>query len=539
MRITSGAKEYPAMFRRVAVGFALATFLLSSAPAQDTVAAASNAEPQQESLADIAKAIRAKKKPEVVVDQEDAEKLFREVDSILAFASASSELPKRTTVKYKLVGRDEVDQHFAESLATSESTDRLQRSELVLKKFGMLPDDFQVQKFLTARGGSEYSGYYSPKEKTMYLLNWIPLEQQRLIMAHELTHALQDQNYDLMKWRNPSASDNQRDGDGIETDARVAAVEGQAMLVYLDYELKPRGMKLSESTDRFDVLKTRIMSAYDSPMKSSSGPLIFTELAKFPYYDGFAFELEVLKRSGTRAAFAGVFENPPRDTHEIMQPDTYLAGTRATPFALPNLMLALGSGYQSYDSGLIGELDVRIMAKQFGRDNDAYSVAPFWNGGAYLAVRKPSAVTKKESELNSADIALMYVSRWTTTAAAERFAELYKSAILKRSKTFDAAAAKAVSCDSRTPDCTGRWYARFDTDQGPVVMEISQDNTLMITQGLEDSAVNQVKLALSRNRGTTQASNESELSLRFMEVPAVQAIREEIVKQMTTTLGGN
>lgn len=532
------------MFRNVVVSIALATFFLSSAPAQDAGAIASSTEPQAESLADIAKAIRAKKKPEVVVDQADAEKLFQEVDSILSFASASSELPKRTTVKYKLLGREDADKHFADALTTGDASKRLQRSELVLKKFGMLPDDFEMQKFLTNKGGSGVAGFYDFRDKTMYLLNWIPLEQQRLVMAHELTHALQDQNYNLAKWRNPNHigekdDDSQTNDKGTEMDARVAATEGQAMLVYLDYELKPLGMKLSESTDRFDILKTRIMSVYDSPVTFNGGPLIFTELAKFPYYDGFAFELEVLKRSGTRAAFAGVFANPPRDTHEIMQPDAYLAGTRTTAFALPNLMMALGSGYQSYDSGLIGELDVRIMAKQFGRDNDAYSVAPFWNGGAYLAVRKPSAAAKKDAELNAGDIALMYVSRWKTSAAAERFAELYKSAILKRSKTFDAAAAKSVSCDSRTPDCTGRWYARFDTNEGPVVMEISQNNTLMITQGLEDSAVQQVKLALSRNTGTTQASNEPELSLRFMQVPAVQAMREEIVKQLTTRLGGD
>src|SRR3954464_1353773 len=257
------------MFRNVVVNIALATFLLSSAAAEDTVAAPA-AEPEPASLADIARSIRAKKKPEVVINQQDAEKLFQEVDSILSFASASSELPKRTTVKYKLLGREDVDKHFADALANDDAAQRLQRSELALKKFGMLPDDFQVQKYLANRGG-DFAGFYDPREKTMYLLNWISLEQQRLVMAHELTHALQDQNYDLTKWRNPSLKNSVEDK-GVEIDARVAAAEGQAMLVYLDYELKSVGMKLAESTDRFDVLKTRVMSAYDSPMKSSTGP---------------------------------------------------------------------------------------------------------------------------------------------------------------------------------------------------------------------------------------------------------------------------
>ena len=109
----------------------------------------------------------------------------------------------------------------------------------------------------------------------------------------------------------------------------------------------------------------------------------------------------------------------------------------------------------------IGELDVRIMAKQFGRDNDAYSVAPNWNGGAYLAVRKPSAANKKDSELKPEDLAMMYVSRWKTAAAAERFAELYKSAIVRRSKLVDQAAAKVTTCNGRTADCTGALVRSF------------------------------------------------------------------------------
>ena len=106
------------MLRNFIVSLALTAFLLSGALAQNTVVASSDTEPQQ-SLADIAKAIRAKKKPEVVIDQNDAEKLFSEVDSILNFASQSSELPKHSAVKYKLVGREDVDKRFAEDYATA------------------------------------------------------------------------------------------------------------------------------------------------------------------------------------------------------------------------------------------------------------------------------------------------------------------------------------------------------------------------------------------------------------------------------------
>src|SRR5512135_1212397 len=110
------------MIRNLFVSLALAAFVARSAPAQDPVAA--NAEAQRQRVAEIARAMKAKKKPEVVVDQADAEKLFGEVDSILQFASQSSELPKKNAVKYKLLGRDEVDKRFADALSTDEATKR-------------------------------------------------------------------------------------------------------------------------------------------------------------------------------------------------------------------------------------------------------------------------------------------------------------------------------------------------------------------------------------------------------------------------------
>jgi hypothetical protein len=522
------------MFRRLIASIAYLTLLISYLPAQSGPAAATN-DAQQESIADIARRLRAKKKPEVVITEDDAQTLFKEIDSILTFASGSSDLPKHSSVKYRLIGREDADKQVLNARANDEAVKKIQHSELVLKKFGILPDDFHLQQFLNDRGDEELAGFYDFRDKTMYLLNWIPLEKQRPVMAHELTHALQDQNYDLLTWRNPSVKevqeeDNARSDDRTaETEARIAATEGQAMLVALDYELLPLGVKLSNATDRFDGYKNRILGVYDQPAVFHNAPLIFSESARFPYFDGFTFELELLKRAGTAGAFAGVFTRPPRDTHEIMHPEDYLAETRGAPFTLPKLITALGSGYKPYDSGSIGELDVRIMAKQFGRDNDAYTVAPQWNGGAYLAVRKPVAASKTEADLKPSDLALIYVSRWKTAAAAERFAVLYKSALIGRSNAFDAASAKGVTCSSKTPDCTSRWYAHFATDQEPVAMEISSDNTLLITQGLDESLVKEVRQAVARATFDTSAASEPELSLRFMDLPAMRALRTEIL----------
>src|SRR4029077_7043663 len=81
-----------------------------------------------------------------------------------------------------------------------EDTKRLRRSELVLKKFGLLPHEFDLQTFLVSLLREEVAGYYDPKTRTVNLLDWVPIAEQEPVMAHELTHALQDQAVGMEKW---------------------------------------------------------------------------------------------------------------------------------------------------------------------------------------------------------------------------------------------------------------------------------------------------------------------------------------------------
>jgi len=143
----------------------------------------------------------------------------------------------------------------SEHTTEDEDAKRLRRSELVLKKFGLLPRDFDLGKFLVALLKEQVAGYYDPKTKTVNLLDWVGPEQQKPVLAHELTHALQDQSFNLEKFMKPSdvdlndkktVSQSDIDNDEIGT-ARQAAVEGQAMVVLVDYMLAPLGQSLKDS----------------------------------------------------------------------------------------------------------------------------------------------------------------------------------------------------------------------------------------------------------------------------------------------------
>src|ERR1041385_5996807 len=174
-------------------------------------------------------------RPDNHLSPAEAEELFKSLDDLMQFASQDSGLPIKSKIKRELGDRDQVVKYIQEKMEEDEDTKRFERTELVLKKFGMLPLDFQLKLFLLKLLREQVAGFYDSKTKTMHLLDWLPADAQRPVMAHELTHALQDQTVDLEKWtsvlsdRDKKAADpinNQIENDEAST-ARSAVTEGQ------------------------------------------------------------------------------------------------------------------------------------------------------------------------------------------------------------------------------------------------------------------------------------------------------------------------
>src|SRR5881398_1102322 len=134
------------------------------------------------------------------ISPQQAEELFQSVEEILKFVSEDSKLPIQHKIKRKLVDRDTVEKDLTERLKNDEDSQRMEHAELVLKKFGFLPHDFHLRQFFIGMMREQVAGYYNVKDQTVYLLDWIEPAAQRAILAHELTHALQDQNFHLEKW---------------------------------------------------------------------------------------------------------------------------------------------------------------------------------------------------------------------------------------------------------------------------------------------------------------------------------------------------
>ena len=369
---------------------------------------------------------------EKVMTKQQARELLDSVDGVMAFVAADTGLPPVVKVKRRLITRDEVSKYLAKSFDEDEGAKRLQRSEIVLKKFGMLNRDFNLRPFLLSLLREQIAGFYDDKTKIVNLLNWVEPDEQKPVLAHELTHAVQDQKVNLEKWGSTGfkgiSKTSSEDTARLEVDeqetARQAVTEGQAMVTFVDYALRDSGKTLADAPDIAQTMKDSTGSSSDSPIMARA-PLLLQRSLEFPYTDGLAFEQVMLQKGGKKLAFAGVLDRPPSSSFEIMNPNAYLEYVHPPVLRLPDVHALLDAEYEPYDVGVMGELDVEIMASLFGGPDVARALAPTWNGGVYYAGQRKAASAAEKA--TTASIAVLYFSRWKSDEAAATFERIYQS----------------------------------------------------------------------------------------------------------------
>jgi hypothetical protein len=377
------------------------------------------------------KAPEGGKKTDAHMTPEQTKQLFALVDQLIRFSSEETGLPIKSEVKRQITDRATVEKYLKEKFAEDESAKRMQRGEIVLKKFGLLDRDFALSPFLLQLLKEQIEAYYDFKTKTVYMLDWVDIEEQKPVLAHELTHALQDQHSDLEKWNDQTPEDvslNYPDDvdhlarDEMDT-AREAVVEGQATAVMMDYVLKPMGKSLVKDPELMDMLKEKMSGSQDSPVLARA-PLLLSESLLFPYREGLSFEQDIWMDQGQAAAFTGTLDRPPTSSWEIINPLEYEKKHVPSIPLLPNIHQLVDKLYKPYDIGQIGQLDVHILAAILGGDEAAKRLTPAWDGGLYWAGQRLNSKTPEE-RASTNSIALFYLSVWKNEASARTFAQLY------------------------------------------------------------------------------------------------------------------
>lgn len=434
--------------------------------------------------------------PDTHLTKQQADDLLKSLDGILDFVSKDTHLANNRPIKRVVRTRDEVHRILREKMSDDGGTKRMERAELVLKKFGLLDRDFNLKPFLLSLLTEQIAGFYDPKTRTVNLLDWVKPDEQRPVMAHELTHALQDNRVGLEKWGDPEPSEMSRDERSdnlhIQTDeestARQAITEGQAMVAFVDYGIKDTGKTLKDVPALGDRLQEMSGDTGGSPILARV-PLVLQQSLLFPYTSGLAFEQYLLVHGGTDVAFGGALDRPPTSSHQILHPEDYLAHTPVPVLAMPDIHPLLDKQWAPYDIGVMGELDVRMTAELFGGPQIAAPLATAWDGGIYYAAQKKSATAAEKA--TTASLGLLYLSRWKNEDSARSFLRVYAAQLPRK---YDG----LQRVKEQNPDDN---HQTFTTTEGDVVLSL-KDKTVFISEGFDRTLAGQLEQKMREVQGS-------------------------------------
>lgn len=346
-----------------------------------------------------------------------ADPVFSQIDSIVKSLSDITGLSEKHPVPYGRMSKHQLRQFLTKRIKKTLKPEEVYADELALKMFGLVPQDFDLRKSTIDLLTEQAAAFYDYDQKKLFLLDDSSFTSETTTLAHELSHALADQHFDLDKFMEESPSNDD------ENLAHTAVVEGQASWLMIAYDLKEAGQPPVPTPD---MLKT-VVDSSDSSMAEypvlKGSPLYVQQSLLFPYTQGTLFFNAVYKKMG-KQAFAAVFTHAPSDSAQILHPDRYFAHEQPTVPALPKLLI---KNQKEITEGSVGEFDHQMLLRQYLGEAKANTLAPHLSGGEFEIL----GIGKERKPV------LEYVSEWDSEEEASNFFSAYKTIVHAKWKHCD------------------------------------------------------------------------------------------------------
>lgn len=341
-------------------------------------------------------------------------------DEVLEQMGEITGLKLQTPLKKTLRSRDEIRAYVIKQMDEDKNPSERYAGQRSAEAFGLIPKGFDLDRFMVELLTEQIAGLYDPKAHEFYIADWIPVADQRMVMAHELTHALEDQHFQIEDWVKAA-----RPNDDAEL-AREAVLEGSAMAAMVDFLLQGTGRSLGDLPD-FDP-SILVGDLADSPALQKAPPFIKDALV-FPYFSGLKFSAAILKPSGW-SGLPGVFSKPPLSTQQILHPVLYRSGKFPAPVPLPSMEKMLGSNWSKLEENTLGEFGWKEVLKQFLGEDRAKTLATGWDGdryGVYEQKQTKKLILLTHLRLNSEEHAVRFFGQYS---------EAFEKKYAKRSNLF-------------------------------------------------------------------------------------------------------
>ena len=328
--------------------------------------------------------------------------------AVLKETSELRELSILKAVKSGAQSRADIERMIMKNLDAETTPEEMHAAEVLLKAFGLAPKEFAYRSFLIKLLAEQVAGYYDPKAQQFYLADWIELEGQKPVMAHELTHALQDQHFNLKRFEKWPKGD---------SDAELAAhalIEGDATLAMTLYMAKNPLVALAfiRSLGSQGVATEQFKQA----------PRALRESLVFPYEKGLAWTTQLYRRGGWEMV-SQAFTKLPQSSEQILHADKYFSYEAPQNLTLPDFKSVLGASWKRIDNDVNGEWGCFLILDEFlNNAEESKQAAAGWGGDRFALYE-----TSKAGETFVAQL-----TAWDTPQDAREFFDAYSKRTANR-----------------------------------------------------------------------------------------------------------
>lgn len=341
------------------------------------------------------------------------------IPQFMTAASQIRGLASKSNVPCILQNKQEVKAYLLKAIETKVPNKKLENEEFVYKVLGFIPEDMDYRQTLVKMYTDQLGGYYDPEAKRFAMAAWMPAGLQGTIAVHELTHALQDQHYDLHTFMDLQADNSDK------LLARSALVEGDATAVMMDYTRDLVGAGRLQNDADVDGLMMQNILGMSMLAGTQAAPQGLLMQMSFPYISGLRFVHSQLRKVGY-SALDKVFKNPPNSTEEILHPEKYnseIASFVEVP--IPANPFDSSKETKLVHEDTYGEFFISILLGSILKDQELAGRAAAGWGGDRIALY--------ENDLTKCR-ALIWETNWDTIKDAQEFLSAFNTSLAQRHK---------------------------------------------------------------------------------------------------------
>jgi hypothetical protein len=324
------------------------------------------------------------------------------VTELSAFVADARDLEWKTPVDATLLDDEAFSARVREDAV--DDLEELEEAEGVFRAFGLIDPGVDLAESLRSLLGAGVVGFYNPETGELVVRGSAITPYVRLVLVHELTHALEDQHFDIDRKDLDDRDD--ESGTGF-----VALTEGSALRVEDLY----RETLTDEERAAAENEEARLSQGIDL----ASIPRSVAQVIGFPYIFGPGL-LASLEEDGGNARIDEAFADPPITSEQVLDPDAWLDGD-AAPVGIP----PPPADGEVFDQGVIGQWGLYMILGEEVGDRAAVEAAGGWGGDWYVAWRRGEEVCVRATiVMDTADDLRELAGALDEWAAAHRDAEV-------------------------------------------------------------------------------------------------------------------